>query len=532
MLKSLAPSLLITLLLAGCAGSTPSASPSQPGSLVPAPSAAASSAAASSGSAPEPTSTSTAAASPSTVPPAPSLGAVLVAGTLPVHTGDTMVQMAPGPGGGLYVVVSSARVTVGGPGGRSTIALLDATGKPRTGWPIAIVGWTCDTPSPGSLAWQPSVVASDGSVRVVCYADDDLGNPTSHRAFAFDRTGAPMAGWPVDLTGGIYRPSRVVDDRLYVLAGETGQPDSTTGQYPTSSWITTVAADGTLRTGARHEVPDGGSVTFEGLGPDGTAYQVAVVSGSGSSSVAQITAFGLDGVLAGWPVRVDGYPSGLAFGPGGRIYLTAGSNCYRSERCTLAPEVSASRTVVFDANGRSLPSGSDPLPVVAADDSTGAGAQPIPPVVAGDGTAFVIGETGGRAIAYGLDPAGRVMTGWPYRAAVGLERQGRCSGQDTGCGVALSSPAVGPGHILYLLQKATSSSVGGSIVAVGPDGRARAGWPVVLRQPYARYWSVVVGPDGTAYALAVEPATGGTAATILAIAPDGTIRYRTTVATP
>ena len=45
--------------------------------------------------------------------------------------------------------------------------------------------------------------------------------------------------------------------------------------------------------------------------------------------------------------------------------------------------------------------------------------------------------------------------------------------------------------------------------------------------------SVVVGPEGTAYALSVEPeADQRTSATILAIDLDGTVRYRTTVVEP
>ena len=49
----------------------------------------------------------------------------------------------------------------------------------------------------------------------------------------------------------------------------------------------------------------------------------------------------------------------------------------------------------------------------------------------------------------------------------------------------------------------------------------------------AAFWSVVVGSDGTAFCLAVEPEAGGkTSATIVAIAKDGTVRSRTTVIQP
>jgi hypothetical protein len=70
-------------------------------------------------------------------------------------------------------------------------------------------------------------------------------------------------------------------------------------------------------------------------------------------------------------------------------------------------------------------------------------------------------------------------------------------------------------------------------VAVGRDGAVVPGWPVGLRRAASGFWSVVVGPDGTVFALAVEPETGGkSSATILGIAPDSTVRWHTTVIEP
>jgi len=61
----------------------------------------------------------------------------------------------------------------------------------------------------------------------------------------------------------------------------------------------------------------------------------------------------------------------------------------------------------------------------------------------------------------------------------------------------------------------------------------RPGWPVELRRPGAEFWSVVVGSDGTAYVLAIEPEPGDTtSATVLAIAPDSSVLYRTTIIDP
>ena len=95
------------------------------------------------------------------------------------------------------------------------------------------------------------------------------------------------------------------------------------------------------------------------------------------------------------------------------------------------------------------------------------------------------------------------------------------------------APAIGPDNTLYLPLQARNATVGGRIVAVGPDGRVRPGWPVELHRSGAEFWSVVVGSDGTVYALAIEPETGdASSATILAIAPDSTVLYTTTIIDP
>ena len=71
------------------------------------------------------------------------------------------------------------------------------------------------------------------------------------------------------------------------------------------------------------------------------------------------------------------------------------------------------------------------------------------------------------------------------------------------------------------------------VVAVGGDGKIVAGWPVTLTRAGAGFWSTAVTANGTVYAQAVEPEAGGaTSTTILAIAPDSTVRSRTTVLEP
>jgi len=68
------------------------------------------------------------------------------------------------------------------------------------------------------------------------------------------------------------------------------------------------------------------------------------------------------------------------------------------------------------------------------------------------------------------------------------------------------------------------------VVVIDPDGRLRSGWPVELRRPGGEFWAVVVGPDGTASALAVEPeSSDASSATALAIGRDSTVLYASTI---
>jgi hypothetical protein len=134
---------------------------------------------------------------------------------------------------------------------------------------------------------------------------------------------------------------------------------------------------------------------------------------------------------------------------------------------------------------------------------------------------------------FALVPSLAIVRGWPFEPATLLERPNPWLGQDGISCPLLALPAVGADSTLYLPLQARDASVGGSIVAVGPDGRVRPGWPVELRRPGAEFWSVVVGSDGTVYALAIEPEPGdASSASVLAIAPDSTVLYTTTIIDP
>ena len=221
-----------------------------------------------------------------------------------------------------------------------------------------------------------------------------------------------------------------------------------------------------------------------------------------------------------WLATVNGRPSGLGFGPDGRIYVTEGQE-----------DESPSRILVFDNSGQPLSIGSEALPVAPTSEYGGAGpfVGPPPPVVTEDGTNFLVTEDSGTTV-YALDATGQVMAGWPYRDTVGLQWPYVELGE-TGSNSWRMDPAVGPGNVLYLLHPPRSPTVGGSIVAVGPDGLVRPGWPVELRRPGAES----VGVDrlnGIYYALAIDRAGQYLVASMLAIAPDSTVRWTTTIIDP
>lgn len=442
--------------------------------------------------------------SPVVTTPRPDAGWTAVPGSLPVGSGS--VQMAPGPSGGLYVVAND-------PDG-AVVALLDAGGEPRPGWPTVLPGWICDAPGT-SATWAPGV-APDGSVRLVCHDDGTEGENVT--AFAFDASGQPLAGWPVDLSKTASFPPRIVGDRLVVVTTEIRETEGTYSEengylYPGVFRMVAVDADGTVRTGAPLEVTDapGGLVS---VGPDGTAY---LVDGGA------ITAFDLGGQLAGWPVWVGGDLSAIGFGPEGRAYLTTSA------------DGATTRLVAIDRDGRRADAGPGDIPMRGASAYAGAGPYGVPlaPLVAGDGTVYVIGEEDSDTVVYGIDPSGEMIAGWPFRVANEIAWQGSCPEGSTGCGLWRAVPAAGPDGALYLPLAATDGTAGGDLVALGRDGQVVAGWPVGLVRVGADWWSVVVASDETVYALAVEPEPRDrTSATVLDIALDSSVRYRTTVVSP
>jgi len=494
----LATTSLVVLIVVGCSPA-PATSPSSSGTAAP-----------SSGSAPSlaPAASTTPSASPgpstaqgpgSTYLP-PEVAAFPIRGSardLGMH-----VQMAPGPDGSLLVTIPTQ--------GGSILAILDNDGRARPGWPTSVVGATpCGRLLP----------VSDGSLRVVCTLiepNGDVASPTG--VFAFDANGRLLPGWPVELDGNTLA-ARMVGDELTMFASWP-LDDNDDGQPTEALGLVTIDYTGEVRNGTR--VPMFCCEYAPAIGPGGVATAVINISGDGSKFSSEIAAMDQSGVIAGWPRLVDGIAAAPAFVSGERILVTVGS-----------PGGAASDAHTFTRDGQV--DAISPISMAMLDESWGdtGGCSPTPqqPLVTGDGTIVTFSEAETAIVV--LEPSLLPNYRWPYHPARPLVRRDeRYVKEDAYCPL-IAIPAVGPDNSVFLPIQARTATVGGSLVAVDPDARVRRGWPVELKRAGSEFWSVVVGPDGTVYALAVEPESSRTSsASLLAIAPDSTVRYTTTIIEP
>ncbi len=423
--------------------------------------------------------------------------------------------MAAGPGGTLYVSIPASAGTV--------LARLDAGGQPRPGWPILL---------PGASPCRLLLPVDDGSVRVVCTAEGAVDGPPHVWAFAFDPGGRSLAGWPVALSccgPGSVVPGRVIGGDLWVLARQYLASPIEVGQPAGNAWIVTVAADGTVRSGAQVPFVEDCCRDTWAVDPSGVAYgTVHHISDGSTAPTSELAAVSFAGVPAGFPVAIDGLASGPAFDAAGRIHVTVGS-----------PLKAPARTLTFEANGRAADAGASKLDIAATGEFVGieGTSDPFPaaPLVHGAGITFVVDTIGGTTVA-GVDSEGQAMSGWPYRSAVSLESTGSCSAGAVCDGMSWADPTIGPDGTLYLPLQARDATVGGSIVAIRYDGRASRGWPVALRRPGSYFWSVVISDApgfGNVHALAIEPEAGdGFSASILGISPNSTVLWTTTIIEP
>jgi hypothetical protein len=459
---------------------------------------------------PRPPSPSPATSAPSpTTPRPPSASAPAQSGGVAIRASAQEIsaqepRLAPGRDGSLYVSISVRE-------GPAVLLLLDGNGRPRPGWPIAIKDSTqCGVPYP----------VADGSVRIVCDARDRLGSgPDADEvaAFAFDADGQLMKGWPVRLK----QPTAFGMGADLAVLTERRIDDADGNTLAHDAVLSHIAADGTVRDGTP-VVLDVNRFGDRWAVGRGLAFAVGEIDEDTEAGV--IMAMDGSGPRPGyWPIALQGFGSAPSVGPAGPV-VTLGS----AKRHTT-------RVGVFERDGKAAFSAVLPMAAAERTGDTGGCTVSFPqsPIVAQTGTIFVYSELDGSI--YGLSPALAVLKGWPFEPATDLARPtpGLESEHEAGYCPTPVIPGVGPDGTLVLSLNPRTSSVGGSLVAVGIDGRVRPGWPVELKRSGAEFWAVAVGSDGTAYALAIEPEAGGkSSASVLALAPDSTVRWTTTIIDP
>ena len=285
----------------------------------------------------------------------------------------------------------------------------------------------CDAPA-------PPVVAADGSVYVW------VANPrhtfTSGRLFVFGAAGLRAVRAESGLRGG---PLRAPDGSVYLVAQEeTARPGSSWAGIWHASYLAALDAAGRPR--------------------------------------------------AGWPYVSDVPLSDPSFGPHGTLYLAAGFQIGWPDVPASAARVHA--VIALRPDGSLVPGWPFALPAgtAAAATWTSEGMDmvyPQPPAVGADGSVYVVATKGtwGQSpagngdLVFALDPNGQVKAGWPY--AIALARGGFVVA--TGGGPGATPPAIGPDGTVYLLHLVgTLQSGHDEILALGPGGRIRRGWPAAL----------------------------------------------------
>jgi hypothetical protein len=456
--------------------------------------------------------------------PLPSVGPLPIPTAASFPTTSGSAWMGASPDGGTWVMTVHDGGSVADPTSVSVVGLIDSSGRPRPGWPIALTGWRCGEDGPP----RALPVASDGSIRLICAEDNASGGPQRHAGFAFDAAGRALPGWPVELPGtGLTTSAMVVGDELRVVASEIASLDGQTSPEQAAAWwLVAVSANGDVRLGRRYEVADAAGSFDVRIAADGIAYRLAFTV-SADTVRTEITAFDLDGVRPGWPVTVDGITSQPAIGPNGALVVV---------RLTKGQQVTAQVLSIAPTGGNAVVASGD-LPLDPFADRTGAGSVLIAPIVAGDGGVWVVGTFGSTKpsvvrIVPGTGIGPRISLAMP------LQPQGSCSAQDTGCGVWRSLPVAGADGTLYVPESAVgeggglTSSAGGSLVALGPDGKTSAGWPVFLPDSMAGYWSLLSRSDGTVDAFAVVPIDSGNQWSLGILGTDGKTRASIPVIAP
>jgi hypothetical protein len=409
----------------------------------------------------------------------PEMGAIDFEFPLPFTRAVSSVRVAPLPDGRLWVSFTDENGTV--------LALLDQEGD---GGPAEI---------PGVEDCVPLAVA-DGSVRLLCAsvnlsAEECESGCPDEQILAYSEDFDELPGFPVQLeswqTGSLdRRGARVIGSN--VVVGTLDAVDEELGTA--TARLLTIGGDGSLTEGFPLD-----DVAFCcAVGPDGIGYASSAEPHDDGTQTTTLSAIGMDGLVDGWPLAVEGTASGPAFAPDGDVYLTSwiddGSRITRVHDGTPVSSVDRLESIAWDPRFDG----------------------PVPPLVNERGQASVMIDD--RMLR--LDGAGTSAPGWPYEPDTSWAERGTCAPQDTGCQPWLEQPRLAPRGLVYALESGPDGK-GERITVVNPDGSIRSGWPVTLQRPGATWDSVTIGENRIAYAVAVEPEPKSKASiSILAFAPN------------
>ena len=351
----------------------------------------------------------------------PTVGAIQVRGD--GQELGTLIRLAPGPAGDLYVSIPASDGTV--------LGRLDETGAPAPGWPVFL---------PGSESCDQLLPVASGSVRVLCHrpaAEEGLGGMIT-RVHAFDANGQPLPDWPVEIDDVVV--GRMVGDDLMLLVkpyvGDVSEADT-----PEQVFLGIVAADGTSRRGAE--------VSFEccehswAIGPDGIGYGTTHRDWD-TSVKTDIQGFGTDGLRAGWPITIDGNllrprirRRGTRLRRAGLAWCRAGAERWSGTGTAVRCRDRASRQSSRRTRGTA------PAPTIRGHPSSAPMARRSS---SGPSTSDTAPTRSTRAAT--ASPAGHTTPPWRSRRRASARRG------DTGCGGFRTAPAVGPGNVLYLVHAA------------------------------------------------------------------------------
>ncbi len=394
------------------------------------------------------------------------------------------------------------------PWGKDGQAALVALGPggPKPGWPFAPAG---------VAAFDAPVAGPDGTVYVNGWRYGNGSQSTNDSAvWALDASGNVLQGWPVDVPGGAEGLAVAPDGTAYVIERTAAG----------GARVVTLDLEGRERLG--WPVPLDGGLSCGGVscGPvgalvatDGTFYAQVATSAAANAPI-EIVALGPDGsIRPGWPVRVPG--EAFALGPGGLVYAWGVETNGVPLPSTTPLRILRSTYTILGPDGRPRPGWPVTIQGPAA-----------PPAIAPDGSILVTvgGEPGQAQRVEAIGTDGKVRTGWPYTLPSGVEAWSYGIGE--GNPPRLSPPWLGPDGTAYVAVDHRGDVGSQGVIALAPDGTVRPGWPVWL--PAGTQLQVqaalttggggnlrapAFAADGTIYVPVVRDNHGA----VLAIGPDG-----------